>query len=133
MAFQLCWLNGQGKLTKKIRATDIKLNTLSKQLTVIFDDGFTYHYASEFLRVYSPSAEVRGHGNEAPKLIVGRKHIGIMNVELVGNYAVRIAFDDMHDSGIYSWEYLYDLGENYDAYWDMYLKRLEKENKSREP
>ncbi len=112
---------------------NIKLNSLDKQITVIFDNDQIYHYPAEYLRVYSPSAEVRGHNNQLSKLIYGRKHIGIMNVELVGNYALKISFDDMHDSGIYSWELLYDLGENFDAYWDMYLKRLAKENKSRNP
>ncbi|MGB1360643.1 MAG: gamma-butyrobetaine hydroxylase-like domain-containing protein [Alphaproteobacteria bacterium] len=120
-------------MKQQLNVKDIKLNSETKQVAITFDNNQTFHYPAEFLRVYSPSAEVRGHGMEPPKLIYGRKHIGIMNIEVVGNYAIRISFDDMHDSGIYSWEYLYDLGENFDAYWDMYLKRLEKENKSRQP
>ena len=112
---------------------DIKLNRLDKKITITFDNNKIYHYPAEYLRVYSPSAEVRGQSNQPPKLIYGRKHIGIMNIELVGNYAIKISFDDMHDSGIYSWELLYDLGENFDKYWDMYLKRLKQENRSRNP
>ena len=112
---------------------DIKLNIIDKKITILFDNNQIYHYPAEYLRVYSPSTKVREHNNKSSKLIYGRKHIGIMNIELVGNYALKISFDDMHDSGIYSWELLYDLGKNLNTYWDVYLKRLKKENKSRNP
>ncbi len=117
----------------KAQVTDIKLNTQNKNITVTFSNGDIFSYPAEYLRVYSPSAEVRGHSTQPPKLIYGRKEVGIINIKPVGNYAIRITFDDLHDTGIYSWETLQDLGENYDAYWDMYLKRLDAEGKNRPP
>ena len=116
-----------------MQATDIKLNIATKNITVTFDTGDMFSYPAEFLRVYSPSAEVRGHSMEPPKLIYGRKKVGIIALKAIGNYAIKINFDDLHDTGIYSWDYLYDLGVNYEAYWDMYVKRLKADNKTREP
>ena len=116
-----------------MQVTDIKLNSVNKNITVTFKSGDIFSYPAEYLRVYSPSAEVRGHSHQPPKLIYGRKEVNIINIEVIGNYAVKLTFDDLHDSGIYSWDTLYDLGKNYEAYWDMYIKRLKAENKHREP
>jgi DUF971 family protein len=88
---------------------------------------------AELLRVYSPSAEVRGHSAEERKLQTGKKNVGIKNVEAVGNYAIRIVFDDGHDTGIYSWEFLHDLGKNQDNYWQEYVTELKTANASRLP
>ena len=88
---------------------------------------------AELLRVYSPSAEVRGHSAEERKLQTGKKNVGIKQIEAVGNYAIRIVFDDTHDSGIYSWEFLHDLGTNQDSYWQDYLTELKQANASRLP
>lgn len=104
----------------------------SRTLEVRFDDA-AVQIPAELLRVYSPSAEVRGHGNGARKLETGKKYVAIRQVEAVGNYAVRLTFDDGHDSGIYAWEYLRDLGENQDSYWQSYLADLKAANASRLP
>ena len=88
---------------------------------------------AELLRVYSPSAEVRGHSSEERKLQTGKKHVGARQIEAVGNYAIRITFDDGHDSGIYSWDFLHDLGSNQEHYWQEYLTELKKANASRLP
>jgi DUF971 family protein len=85
------------------------------------------------LRVESPSAEVQGHSASEKKIVAGRKHVGIMEIEPVGNYAIRIKFDDLHDTGLFSWQYLYQLGENQDAIWQAYLDGLEAQGLSREP
>ena len=92
-----------------------------------------YSLPAELLRVYSPSAEVRGHSSEERTLQTGKKHVGISQVEAVGNYAIRIVFNDGHDTGIYAWEYLYDLGENQEKYWQEYLSELKQANASRLP
>lgn len=113
-------------------AREIRLKRAEKRLEITFEDGRTFAYPAEFLRVESPSAEVRGHGG--PKTIVaGRRHVGIMDVEPVGNYAVKIKFDDLHDSGLYDWDFLYDLGLRQDEIWQVYLDALACEGKSREP
>ena len=88
---------------------------------------------AELLRVYSPSAEVRGHSADERKLQTGKKYVGIRQIEAVGNYAVRIVFDDGHDSGIFSWDFLHDLGENQEKYWQEYLADLKVNNASRLP
>ena len=88
---------------------------------------------AELLRVYSPSAEVRGHAPEERKLQTGKKHIGITSIDPVGNYAVRIAFDDGHDTGLYGWDFLHDLGRNSKSYWDSYLNEIKAANASRLP
>ena len=92
-----------------------------------------YQLPAELLRVYSPSAEVRGHSEQERILQTGKKHVGISQVEVVGNYAIRIVFNDGHDSGIYAWDYLHDLGENQDKYWQDYLSELKQANASRLP
>ena len=108
------------------RPTDINLHQKSRILEISFDDGNTFSLPCEFLRVYSPSAEVRGHGPGQEVLQVGKEEVNINAIEPVGNYAVKLAFDDGHDTGIYSWETLYELGKNQQALWQDYLQRLEK-------
>lgn len=104
-----------------------------KQLEIDWDDGRTMIYPAEFLRVESPSAEVQGHGPGQRVVVPGRMHVGIMEIVPVGNYAVRLKFDDLHDTGIYSWQYLREIGENHDRIWAEYLARLEEKGLSRDP
>ena len=104
----------------------------SRTLEVCFEDAEVL-IPAELLRVYSPSAEVRGHGSGQRKLETGKKYVDVRQVEAVGNYAIRLTFDDGHDSGIYAWEYLRDLGENQEAYWQTYLADLKAANASRLP
>lgn len=114
-------------------ATDIRLDRAAKLLTVAFDDGRSFSYPAEYLRVNSPSAEVQGHGPGQRKLVAGRRHVGIMGLEPVGNYAIRILFDDLHDTGIFSWDYLHELGREQDRRWREYLDALAAKGLSREP
>jgi DUF971 family protein len=104
----------------------------SKRLEIEFD-GDRCDLPAELLRVYSPSAEVRGHSEQERVLQTGKKHVGITAVEPIGNYAIRISFDDGHDSGIYAWDYLIDLHRNRDQYWEAYVAELEAANASRLP
>lgn len=104
--------------------TEIKVRRQSRLLEVTFDDGARFELPFELLRVFSPSAEVRGHGPGQETLQLGKHEVGLVAVDPVGNYAVRLAFDDGHDSGIYGWDYLYDLGANRAARWQHYLDRL---------
>jgi DUF971 family protein len=113
--------------------TEIKLHQVSRKLEIAFNDGARFELPYEFLRVYSPSAEVRGHGPGQEVLQLGKKNIGIKSVEPVGSYAVTLTFSDGHDTGIYSWDYLYELGANYVALWDRYVSRMEAAGASREP
>ena len=113
--------------------TEIRLKTEEKVLEVDFDDGQSFALPAELLRVESPSAEVQGHGPSQKTIVGGRRHVGIMAVEPVGNYAVRIKFDDLHDTGIYSWQYLYKLGMNRDQIWLEYLDALTERGLSRDP
>ena len=108
------------------RPTNIVLHKQSRALEVSFDDGEQFNLPCEFLRVYSPSAEVRGHGPGQEVLQTGKELVNINEVEGVGAYAVRLHFDDGHDTGIYSWETLYELGSKQDEYWRLYLEALEK-------
>jgi DUF971 family protein len=112
--------------------TEIKLHQKSRMLEIAFADGKRYTLPFEFLRVYSPSAEVRGHGPGQEVLQVGKKDVEISNIEPVGSYAVQLVFSDGHDSGIYSWDYFYNIGANQDAMWAHYLERLQAEGGSRE-
>ncbi len=107
------------------RPTEIHLHQKSRVLELTYDDGRRFELPCEYLRVYSPSAEVRGHGPGQEVLQVGKEDVNVTNVEPVGNYAVKLVFSDGHDSGIYDWNYLYDLGENYEYRWQEYLGRLE--------
>ncbi len=113
--------------------TEIKLHQLSRQLEITFNNGTRFELPYEFLRVYSPSAEVRGHGPGQEVLQVGKKNIAIKGIEPVGSYAVTLTFSDGHDTGIYSWDYLYELGANYVALWGRYVNRMEAAGASREP
>ncbi len=115
------------------RPTEIRYSKADKALEVDFDDGARFRYPAELLRVESPSAEVQGHGPGQKTIVAGRRHVGIMAIEPVGNYAVRIRFDDLHDTGIFSWPYLYKLGAEQDEIWAAYLAELEKRGLSREP
>jgi DUF971 family protein len=113
--------------------TDITLHAQSRVLEVAFDDGRSFRLPFEYLRVHSPSAEVRGHGPGQETLQVGKRDVTITSLEPVGYYAVQPRFSDGHTSGIYSWAYLYELGENHDAWWADYLKKLEAAGASRDP
>ncbi len=106
------------------RPTDIRLHQSSRMLEISFDDGKSARLSCEFLRVYSPSAEVRGHGIGQEVLQTGKEDINITAIEPVGNYAVRLVFTDGHNTGLYSWDYLYELAEHYEALWLDYLGRL---------
>lgn len=108
----------------------IKLHQQSRQLEVQFS-GNTYLLPYEYLRVFSPSAEVRGHGNQEMVLVGGKKNIQITDIEPVGQYAIKLSFDDGHDSGLYTWQTLYELGRDYSANWQNYLRRLEASGLSR--
>jgi len=108
------------------RITDLRLRTKSRVLEVLFDDGVQYSLPFEYLRVYSPSAEVRGHGPGQETLQLGKHEVGITAVEPIGHYAVRLKFDDGHDTGLYTWAYLRELGETQGAKWQHYLDRLAK-------
>ena len=112
--------------------TDIKLHQQSRVMEIAFDDGRHFELSYELLRVYSPSAEVRGHGSGQEVLQVGKKTVGITEIEPVGRYAVRPTFSDGHSTGIYSWEYLRSLGEDRDRLWQQYLDRLAEAGQSRE-
>lgn len=112
--------------------TEIKLHQLSRMLELTFDDGKTFALPCEFLRVYSPSAEVRGHGPGQETLQTGKKNVSIKSVEPVGNYAVQLSFSDGHNTGLYSWDILYDYGMRQDELWQQYLQRLEQAGASRE-
>jgi DUF971 family protein len=112
---------------------EIRLKSKEKALEVDFDDGSRFRLPAELLRVESPSAEVQGHVPGQKQIVSGRRHVGIMGVEPVGHYAIRIRFDDLHDSGIYSWGYLYELGRRQDELWANYLKALEERGLSRDP
>jgi DUF971 family protein len=106
------------------RPTNILLHQRSRVLELEFEDGQRFELPCEYLRVYSPSAEVRGHGPGQEVLQTGKENISIVAIEPVGTYAVLLRFDDGHDTGIYSWETLYDLGTHYEEYWQSYLERL---------
>ena len=105
--------------------SEIHLHQTSRVLELVFNDGNKFNLSCEYLRVYSPSAEVAGHGPGQEVLQVGKEDVNISALEPVGNYAVKIIFDDGHSTGIYTWDYLYDLGVNYDLKWRRYLQRLE--------
>ncbi len=112
--------------------TEIKLHQQSKVMEVAFNNDSRFSLPYEYLRVFSPSAEVRGHGPGQEVLQVGKKNIEIKAIEPVGQYAVVLVFSDGHDSGIYSWDYLYDLGAKQEFYWNSYLRRMDEAGASRE-
>ncbi len=114
------------------RPTNIVLHQKSAVLEIAYEDGRVFKLPCEYLRVYSPSAEVRGHGAGQETLQTGKRNVGIRSIEPVGNYAVRLIFTDGHDTGLYSWDYLHELGVNQDRLWKDYLARLEKAGASRD-
>ncbi|PKH83942.1 1-(5-phosphoribosyl)-5-((5-phosphoribosylamino)methylideneamino)imidazole-4-carboxamide isomerase [Pseudomonas sp. Choline-02u-1] len=111
--------------------TDIKLHKASKTLTLTYASGEEFTLPAEFLRVHSPSAEVQGHGK--PILQLGKLNVGLSKLEPAGNYALKLTFDDGHDSGLFTWEYLYELGKRQNELWDDYLAELRAAGKSRDP
>jgi DUF971 family protein len=112
--------------------TEIKLHQKSRVMEIAFSDGRGFRLPYEFLRVYSPSAEVRGHGPGQEVLQTGKRAVEIRSLEPVGSYAVQPVFSDGHSTGIYSWDYLYELGENQEALWSAYLKKLSTAGANRE-
>ena len=120
-------------VNSEIWPTEIKVKTAEKILQIEFQDGSCFSLSAELLRVESPSAEVQGHGKSQKQLVAGRRHVGFLGVEPVGHYAIRIRFDDMHNSGIFSWDYLWHLGENQKKIWMTYVDALAEAGLSREP
>jgi DUF971 family protein len=115
------------------RPTDIIVHQKSHTLEIAFDDGSRFTYPAELLRVYSPSAEVRGHWGEGAKLQLDKQDVNITDIKPVGQYAIKIVFDDGHDSGLFDWSYLYDLGRKQALYWTDYLDRLHQAGHQRKP
>jgi DUF971 family protein len=113
--------------------TELRLHSDRKILTVAFDDGARFDLPAEFLRVRSPSAEVQGHSPAERRVVGGKRDVQILELQPVGNYAVRLVFDDMHSTGIFSWDYLFELGQNRENYWRDYLGELKQKNLSRDP
>lgn len=113
--------------------TELRLHKDRRTLTVTFGGGESFDLNAEYLRVKSPSAEVQGHAPEERKTVGGKKNVMVLEVLPVGNYAVRLVFDDMHSTGIYSWDYLHELGANRETYWRDYLDELAAKNMSRDP
>lgn len=111
----------------------LRVHRREKRLEIAFDDGQSYSLPAELLRVESPSADVQGHGPGQKTIVAGRRHVGIMDLEPVGNYAVRIRFDDLHQSGIFSFRYLHELARTQDAVWRRYLAALDERGLSRDP
>lgn len=112
---------------------ELRVNRQEKWLKVTFDNGEAFTLPTELLRVESPSAEVQGHGPGQKTILAGRRHVSILDLEPIGNYAVKIRFDDLHDTGMYSWRHLYHLGKNRAQLWQDYLKALEARGLSRDP
>jgi DUF971 family protein len=113
--------------------TELRLHKDRRTLTVAFDTAGSFDLPAEYLRVKSPSAEVQGHSPDQRKTVPGKSQVGIMEVLPVGNYAVRLVFDDMHSTGIFGWSYLLDLGRNHARYWQEYLDELAAKNMKRDP
>ena len=113
--------------------SDVKLLKTSNMLRLSYSNGEQFDLPAEYLRVHSPSAEVRGHGAAEPKLVFGKADVGIRTIAPVGHYALKIVFDDGHDTGLYTWAYLHELGREQADKWQAYLARLEREGKSRQP
>lgn len=119
-------------MPKSPKPTDITLHRRSHCLEIAFDDDARFQYSCEFLRVYSPSAEVRGHGGKEAKLQLDKQDVNILDIRPVGQYAIKIVFDDGHDSGLFDWRYLYDLGRKQSLYWTRYLERLSEAGYTRQ-
>ncbi len=120
-------------LGSKAQPTEIRIKEKEKVLEIDFDDGAMFSIPAELLRVESPSADVQGHGPGQKKTVSGRRHVSIIGVEQVGNYAIKITFDDMHDTGIFSWETLYDFGVRQSELWEQYLEDLAEKGLTRDP
>lgn len=113
--------------------SELRLNPEKTALRVAFTDGVSENLAAEMLRVLSPSAEVRGHSPAERKLVAGKRHVAIRKIEPVGNYAVKLVFSDGHDTGLFTWAYLYDLAKKREELWDGYLKEIAAAGLSRDP
>ncbi len=120
-----------GPSTPDVWPTELRLRKDRRHLAVSFDNGESFELSAEYLRVRSPSAEVQGHAPTERKTVAGKKNVAILEVQPVGNYAVRLVFDDLHSTGIYSWPYLRELGQRRDAYWGEYLDELAAKGLSR--
>ena len=120
-------------MTDTPKPVEINLHQKSRVLEISYSDGERFELSYEFLRVHSPSAEVQGHGPGQGVLQIGKEDVGIDNIEPIGHYAIKLMFDDNHDSGIYSWNYLYELGVTYDERWQEYLDRLAAGGHKRKP
>ncbi len=119
--------------SQRHRVQELRYVSAEHRLEVEFEDGRSFSLPAEYLRVESPSAEVQGHSPDQKQIVSGRRHVGIMRIEPVGNYAVRLCFDDLHDTGLYSWDYLYGLGEDLAEKWAAYLEAVERQGLSRDP
>lgn len=117
----------------KHKPVEIRLKREERALEIDFNNGASFHLPAEYLRVESPSAEVQGHNPEQKQLVAGKKFVNIIGVEPVGTYAVRLKFDDLHDTGLYTWDWLYSLGESYETAWQTYLDELEARGLKRDP
>jgi DUF971 family protein len=113
--------------------TELRYDKVTRVLHVTFDDGRAFDLSAEYLRVESPSAEVQGHAPDQKKVVAGRRQVGVIGIEPVGNYAIRLIFDDLHDTGIYSWDLLHELGTEYETRWPNYLHALQAHGLSRDP
>ena len=115
------------------RPKEIRLKRDEKVLEIDFEDGRSFRLPAELLRVESPSAEVQGHGPDTKTIVAGRRNVGIIGLEPVGNYAIRIRFDDLHDTGLFTWDWLYRLGDEQESIWHAYLDCLAAKGLSRDP
>lgn len=113
--------------------SELRLSKDRRTLTISFEDGTSFVLPAEYLRVESPSAEVQGHNPDERKTVAGKRDVGILEIHPVGNYAVRLVFDDLHSTGIYSWEFFHQLGREYEMRWARYLEELEAKQLSRDP
>lgn len=113
--------------------TELRLSKDRRTLTISFADGTSFALPAEYLRVESPSAEVQGHNPDERKTVAGKRDVGIMEIHPIGNYAVRLVFDDLHSTGIYSWDFFHELGREYETRWHRYLEELEARKLSRDP
>lgn len=118
-------------MTTRPWPNELRLNRVERTMKISFDDGVNFTLPFELLRVESPSAEVQGHGGVKKHIVAGKKTVGIADAETTGHYAVRLIFDDGHDTGIFTWDYLYEMGSRQDALWETYLAALEEGGLSR--
>lgn len=119
--------------SSRYKPTEIRVSRDRRMLSASFDNGEKFDIEAELLRVRSPSAEVQGHSPDQRVLVHGKRHVGIMKIHPVGNYAIRIEFDDMHSTGIFTWDFLHEMGRRREAYWAEYEKELADKGRSRDP